>query len=54
MQVGDVRFAYTVLVGKRKWRKLLGNTSAYRSGNNIKMNLQYILCKCVDNSDASR
>jgi hypothetical protein len=33
---------YTILVGKREWRKPLGDTCAYRRGDNIKMNFQYI------------
>jgi len=40
--VGDVWFAYTIVVGKREWRKPLGDTCAYRRGDNIKMSFQYI------------
>lgn len=38
--MGDVWFAYTILVGKREWRKPLGDTCAYRHGDNIKILFQ--------------
>jgi len=46
--LGNVGFAYTILFGKRGWRKPLGDTCAYRRGDNIKINFPYIyMCVCV-------